>query len=195
MDEQQSYELRVVQFLDDVMVEFKPNETQDSSYSNPLGWITISDIYHILSTPEYSTKYEINPEYFSRNKLTQTLRRLGLKSDKKVGGISWLVTRIEVNDVKERMGMKEATQTTLPLTSVTSKSSEASVLGVDATNKTEVNEVIEGDEVNVSHSITTLKTEQNEVNEVSENNQTSKSSESSVDESSDYLITPKDDED
>ena len=194
MDEQQSYELRIVQFLDDVMVEFKPNETQDSSYSNPLGWITISDIYHRLSTPEYSTKYEINPEYFSRNKLTQTLRRLGLKSDKKVGGISWLVTRIEVNDVKERMGMKEATQTTLPLTSVTSKSSESSVLGVDATNKTEVNEVIEGDEVKVSHSITTLKTEGNEQTEVPENNQTSKSSESSVDDSGDYLITPKDDD-
>ena len=172
MDEQQSYELRVVQFLDDVMVEFKPNEEKDSSFSNPSGWITISDLYHRLSTPEYSAKYEINPEYFSRNKLTQTLRRLGLKSEKKEGGISWLITRIVVNDVKERMGMSEATQTILPFTSVTSESSEASVLGVGVTNKTEV-------------------TEQTEV---PKNNRTSESSEASVDDSGDYLITPKDDD-
>jgi len=145
---------------------------------NPKGWIPIQTLYNELGeTPE---EYEINLEYFSRAKLTQTLRRLGFKFGKKAGGYSWLITRFEIDDAKEHMGLIEPKQQALTLTSEASEASEASVSRLDNTNKTEVNEVNEVNEVKVRPNQITNKTEVNEVNEVKKNNETSVSFRTSV---------------
>jgi len=71
------------------------------------------------------------------------LRRIGLKKEKKEGGISWLITRREIDDIKERMGMIEPKQTTLDYGSVSAVCSDSSVLRTNSTNETESTELNE----------------------------------------------------
>jgi len=150
-DEQESKDMQIIVFLDEIGVIL--TEKEDNIKGNPKGWIPIQNLYeHLAKEPE---KYDINIEYFSRNKLTQTLRRLGLKREKKTGGYSWLVTRSEVNEVKERMG--------LVLGSEGSEGSEGSVLHTNENEQTEHNE---HNEQKVTLTNFTNENEHNEHNEL-----------------------------
>jgi len=102
-DDEESKDLKVLSYLDDYGVIFAAGKSD--SKKNPEGWIAISPLHSHFK--ERMDDYEINPEYFSRHVLTQTLTRFGFKQTKKQDGISWLITRQEVNDVKKRMGFLE----------------------------------------------------------------------------------------
>ena len=103
-DEQDNYDYKIVEFLDRVGIEVAENVEK-----NPKGWITISKLYEHLTA--HTEELGINVEWFSRNKLSNTLRRLGLKNEKKAEGISWLVTRKSINDVKQMLGIQDAADT------------------------------------------------------------------------------------
>ena len=148
-DEQESRDMQILKFCDEVGIELGENEGEIKG--NKLGWIPTEVFYRHLIPEDVAPKYGINPEFFSRSKFTQTLRRLGFKSDKKKGGISWLITRKEVEDVKERMGMTEPKQETPDNSSISSKSSIDSTLDTNTTNKSELNEVNAANEADTIH--------------------------------------------
>jgi len=132
-DEEESKDLKVLSYLDDYGVTIA--ERKSDSKKNPYGWIAISPLYNHFK--ENMDDYEINSEYFTRHVLTQTLTRFGFKQAKKQDGISWLITRQEVNDVKKRMSFLDYKDDSLDSFSaspiIDKKSAEASigtVLGV-----------------------------------------------------------------
>ena len=106
-DEQESRELRVLSFLDKTGVMLAQNKEYVGD--NPLNWIPITSLYHQLNIR--SAEYEI-PEWFARKHLTEILRKLGFKQDKKRAGYSWFITRVVVDEIKQRMGVND-TSTTL----------------------------------------------------------------------------------
>ncbi|MCH7560274.1 MAG: hypothetical protein IIC67_02715 [Thaumarchaeota archaeon] len=170
-DEEESKDLKVLSYLDDYGVSIAVNDTYLKD--NPKGWIAIALLYsHFRGMMD---DYEINPEYFTRHVLTQTLRRLGFKQTKKQAGISWLITRQEVDEIRKRMGFVEYKDDSLDTFStspiIDKKSSEGSVcavLGVKS-EKTNENEKFRN-EVKSSESQqgSRHESEQNEVNEHSE---------------------------
>jgi len=164
-------------FCDEVGI--KLSETLEELKGNPLGWIPTEVFYKHLIDEETANKYGINPEYYSRRVFTETLGRLGFHRKKKEGGISWLITRKEVDDKKERMGMIEVKQESLSTSSVGSEGSVSSVSRLDSTNKTELNELNEVTEPIVRPPTVTNKTELNEVTELNKNNESSEGSVSS----------------
>lgn len=135
LDEQESKDLRILSFLADKGIQLAQNK--DIIKNNPAGWIPVSELYGHFKTQAHD--YEINTEYFTRNTLTQTLKRLGFKQAKKEGGISWLITHDAVMEVKTRQELEPAPDT-LKITSFTSESSAAADLG---TNQAESAEVLE----------------------------------------------------
>jgi len=109
-DEEESKDMQIIKYLDIIGVQLGEDETILNG--NPTGWLLISELYkHLIADSE---KYDVNEEYFKRWNLTQTLRRLGLKTNRKKKGISWLITRKEIDEVKERMGMIEPKQQPKP---------------------------------------------------------------------------------
>ena len=102
-DEEENLDLAVLRFVDDKVLP--KSEEISKEKNNPLSWMPISEIYKILA--EYSSDYGINTEYFPQRKLTETLKRLGFKRERKQAGYSWLITLGIVSDVKERMGIKD----------------------------------------------------------------------------------------
>ena len=110
-DEQDNNDMRILRYCDDVGISL--SEKTDELKNNPRGWIPTEVFYSHLIAEDVAPIYGINPEYYSRPKFTQALRRLGFKSEKKKGGISFLITKEQVIDVKERMGMIEPKQQTL----------------------------------------------------------------------------------
>jgi len=137
-DEEENRELLIIRFCDEVCVPLTVQE--DNIKKNPKGWIPTEEIYKRLIDEENASKYGINPEYFSRRILSATLKRIGLKKEKKEGGISWLITRRTIDEIKETMGMMKPKQETLNSSSVSSVSSFSSVLGTNPTNETESTE-------------------------------------------------------
>ena len=134
IDEQESRDLRVLNYLDDYGVDVAQNENYLKK--NPKGWIPIGSLYHHFQ--DKFSEYEIHVDYFTRNVLTETLKKFGFRQRKKQGGISWLITRNEVDEVKKRMGYFESTDTNLDEFSGGSESSsegsdvaESSDLGVN----------------------------------------------------------------
>jgi len=108
-DEQESRDLKVLGYLYD----FGITVAQDEVYlkTNPKGWIAIGELYkHFYSKFD---EYDINPDYFSRRTLSQTLKRFGFNTERKVAGISWLITENEVGEVRKRMGYSEASDASL----------------------------------------------------------------------------------
>jgi len=103
-DEQESRDLRVLSYLYDFGISI----AQDEEYlkTNPKGWIPIGELYKHFSSK--FDDYDIHVDYFTRRVLTQTLKRFGFRQSKKRGGISWLITENEVNEVKKRMGYFES---------------------------------------------------------------------------------------
>jgi len=177
-DEEESQDLKILQYCENVGIEL--GEREEKLKGNPLHWIPTLTFYNHLVAEDVAPKYGIKPEYFTRPRFTEILRRLGFKSDKKVGGVSWYITRAEIDDVKERMGVTEPKQMTLDSSSASSFSSASSVSRLNSRNKTELNEVNEVNEPKVTPLTKTNKTEVNEVNEVDNNNTSSASSVSSA---------------
>ena len=108
-DEQESRDLRVLSYLYDFGIRI----AQDEKYlnKNPKGWITVGELYkHFYSKFD---DYDINPDYFTRRVLTQTLKKFGFRTERKQGGISWLITENEVGEVRKRMGYSEASDASL----------------------------------------------------------------------------------
>ena len=103
LDEQESRDLRVLKFIDTVGIPLAQN--REIIGKNPTGWIPIEKLYSELKSR--SEEYEINTDFFSRTTLTQTLKKLGLKQKKQPQGISWLVIKNTVDDIKKRMGFYE----------------------------------------------------------------------------------------
>ena len=167
--------MQILKYCEEVGVELGESE-EVKKKGNPLGWVPTELFYQHLIVEDVAPKYGIKPEYFWRSKFTQALHRLGFKRDKKVGGISWLITKKSVDDVKERMGTIEV----IKLSSFSSEGSEGSVLCLDPTNKTELNELNELNEPKTPTNNSTNKTELNELTELHKNNKSSESSEGSV---------------
>ena len=171
-DEEESNDMQIVKFCEEVGIGL--GETEEKIKGNPLGWIPTEPFYQNLIADGIAQKYGINPEYYWRSKFTQSLKRLGFKREKKRGGISWLVTRKTVDDVKEIMGMTEPKTEPkiedVKLSSFSSKSSFGSHSGVTSTNKSEQNELNESDEPKTPTNTITNKSEQNELNELHKNN-------------------------
>ncbi len=140
-DEEESRDLQLIDFCDKIGVTL--TEQEDSIKNNPKGWIPTEELYKRLIDEENASKYGINPEYFSRKKFSETLRRIGLKKEKKKGGISWLITRREIDEIKERMGMIEPKQATLDSSSLSSFSSLSSPQAQEPTSKSEPSEASE----------------------------------------------------
>lgn len=103
IDEQESRDLRVLNYLSDCGVSNAENDLRLKN--NPKGWIPISELFNGFK--EKFEDYDIHPDYFTRNVLTETLKKLGFHQGRKQGGISWLITRYEVDQVKKRMGYFE----------------------------------------------------------------------------------------
>jgi len=120
-DEQDNYDYKIVEFLDRIGIE-----VAEQVEKNPKGWITISKLYeHLISD---SKEFGINVEWFSRNKLSNTLRRLGLKNEKKAEGISWLVTRQSIAEVKQMLGIQDAAETAKSAETAGSDTNETATL-------------------------------------------------------------------
>jgi len=107
-DEQENLDYRIVGYL----------ETQITEH----GWKTISDLYKGLI--EREEEYQVKAEWFTRYKLTDTLKRLGLKTARKPPGYSWLISKDEIEKVKQRLEIgpektAETTQTTFSGTNST----------------------------------------------------------------------------
>jgi len=170
-DEEESKDWKVLSYLHDYGVSVAARKSD--SKINPEGWIAISQLYSHFK--EKMDGYEINPEYFTRHVLTQTLRRFGFKQEKKQDGISWLITRQEVDEVKKRMGFLEYKDDSLdsfsgsPITD--KKSAEASispVLGIKSEKiieKTKFRNEVKSSETQQD---SRRESEQNAVNEHSE---------------------------
>jgi len=170
-DEEESRDLKVLSYLDDYGVSIASNDAYLKD--NPKGRIAIAQLYsHFRGIME---DYEINSEYFTRHVLTQTLRRFGFKQSKKQAGISWLISRQEVDEVKKRMGFLEYNDDSLDnfsgSSNIDKKSSEGSVGTVLCVKSEKINENTKfRNEVKSSESQqgSRHESEQNEENEHSE---------------------------
>jgi hypothetical protein len=130
-DEEENYDLKILRFLDEKALAIPETRRKD----NPKGWIPITVVYEYLE--ENRSEYSINTEYFKRSNLTPILRRLDLRQERKAGGISWLITRESIKDVKERMGLLPLPEGQAKLTSDTSESSDGSVQSQDSPHEPE----------------------------------------------------------
>lgn len=104
-DEESSKDLKVLDYLDKFGIELALNEKNDRA-KNPKGWIALQPLYNSFKMVMDDT-YQINPEYFTRRTLSQTLDRFGFTKQKHQDGISFLITETTVNEVKLRMGIVE----------------------------------------------------------------------------------------
>jgi hypothetical protein len=104
-DEEESKDLKVLDYLSKFGIDLALNEKNDKAH-NPIGWIAIQLLYNGFSAIMQGT-YQINPEFFTRRTLSKTLDRFGFNKTKKQDGISYLITKTTVDDVKLRMGIIE----------------------------------------------------------------------------------------
>jgi len=144
IDEEESRDIQIIKYCDEIGVEW--TEKEDSIKNNPKGWIPTDELYKHLIDDEIAPKYGIQPEWFNRRKFSETMRRIGVRKERKAGGISWLITRLEINEIKERMSMTSPKQQTLPLDSGDSGDSGGSVSRLDSRNETELTELNEVNE-------------------------------------------------
>lgn len=136
IDEQESRDLRVLNYLHDYGISIAQNDSYLKG--NPKGWIPITEMFNHFK--DKFGDYDIHSDYFTRNVLTETLKKLGFKQSKKQGGISWLITRNEVDEVKKRMGYLEVKNSSLDGFSVEmsknssegSDCSDSSILGIES---------------------------------------------------------------
>ena len=193
-DEQENQDLQIVRFLD--VVGLKLANDKDSIKGNVLGWVPISVLYSHLLDEEVTKNIglsPINPKFFTQKKLSHTLNRLGLKTEKRRGGYSWYLDDNTLNVIKARYGMVEPVQETLDLglCSQGSQGSQGSQTGVDSTNECEGGEHREGREGKTSPINSTNECEGGEHREEMNVHD---SSQGSQNDSGNYLITPKDDD-
>jgi len=99
-DEQDSRDMRILNFLDKYGIDLAKNK--ELIKGNPIGWAPISELYSKLKI--HCDEYEIISEFYDRPQLTDTLKKLGFSQDRKQGGFSWNITESAVNDIKNRMG-------------------------------------------------------------------------------------------
>lgn len=118
-DESDNLDYRIVRYLETQVVE--------------KGWKTISELYNGLVLR--ASDFEIKIDYYSRHKLTDTLTRLGLKKERKESGISWLISREEINELKTRLGMVTETTETTATTASNANSTLDAVLPVENEGK------------------------------------------------------------
>ena len=176
-DEEESKDIQILRYCEEVGIGL--GENLEKIKGNALGWIPTEPFYQHLIAEDVAPTYGINPEYFWRSKFSQTLKRLGFKREKKRGGISWLITRNAVDDVKERMGVIEPKQQILQTGSQGSQGSLSSHSGTDTTNKSELNAQSELNEPKTPTNPTTNKSELNALSELHNNNESSQGSHSS----------------
>lgn len=137
LDEQESNDLKVLNFLDSVGVTL--GENAEFRKGNPVGWVSSKVLYDNLIARE---EYGFTKEWFHLKGLTHILRRLGFVYEKKVAGISWQITREKVDEIKKRWGLDSS--------SFDSTSSASSDSGIKSTPKTEQTEPNEENEPNTS---------------------------------------------
>jgi len=163
LDEQESKDLRLLNFLADKGIDLANNK--DIIKNNPIGWIPVSELYNHFKV--FAADYEINTEYFTRNTLTQTLHRLGFKQTRKEGGISWFITPETVKDVKTRQEI-EPIVNDAKITSFTSECSVSADLSTNLTDSTEVLENQTKDKTSANPEISKSKIGKTEYSEQSE---------------------------
>jgi len=176
-DEEESRDLKVLDYLSSFGIELALNEKNDKAHNSP-GWIAIGLLYNNFSLIMEET-YQINKEYFTRRTLSQTLDRFGFKKEKKQDGISFLIIDSTVNEAKQRMGISEynesPTSDSDKITSFTSETSD-SYLDIPKITKNEsfrndvkISETSENNiQTSDNNSNGRRKSEQNEVNEQNE---------------------------
>lgn len=98
-DEEESKELRILQYLDDSL------ESHIEQGQNIKGKMLISKIYSDLIKDDNKRKYQINPDYYSKTSLSNDLHRLGFKKTRLSAGIFYMINRESINDSKQRLGM------------------------------------------------------------------------------------------
>jgi len=104
-DEEESRDLKVLDFLSRFGVDLALNDKNDKA-KNPPGWIPVGSLYNSFRPIMFDT-YQILPDYFTRRTLSQTLDRFGFTKERKQDGISFLITENTVNEAKKRMGMSD----------------------------------------------------------------------------------------
>lgn len=170
-DEQESRDLRVLNYLNDYGVDIAQNENYLKN--NSKGWIPITQLYHYFQ--DKFPEYEIHPDYFTRNVLTETLKRFGFHQAKKEGGISWLITRNEVDEVKKRNGYFDSTDGNLDdfsggskTSSEGSDTSDASDSGIKSSDTSKNTKFRNSNESSDGNITSIPKSEQSEANEQNE---------------------------
>lgn len=114
-DEIENIDYRIVKYLETQITE--------------KGWRTISELYTGLQVR--ATDFEINTDWFSRHKLSDTLARLGLKKERKENGVSWLISSEEIKALKDRLGIGTETSESTETTALSTNSTLDPVLPVE----------------------------------------------------------------
>jgi hypothetical protein len=165
-DEQESNDLKVLNFLSDVGVKIGQDENKRKE--NPPSWVPSKVLYdEILKCEDYG----FSSEWFHVKGLTQILRRLGFRSEKKVAGISWEINQTKVDEIKKRWGLDSASAS-----SANSASSASRLKNGHETEQTEGNEGNEPDNATLNQYQSRHKTEQTEQTELDQKNTSSASS-------------------
>jgi len=158
----------VLKFLEDHGIRLA--QDKEIIKGNPTGWIPIGVLTAKLF--EKAEEYEINFDYFSRKTLTETLKKLGFKQEKKQGGYSWFIVKSTVDEVKKRMGVLDDISTSLDSFVVDSASdasdaSESADSGTKLPESTEISNLKTSDASDLGK-LSRNESEANEQNEVSE---------------------------
>ena len=121
-DEQESRDIRILQFIDKLAVNFAQNKEMING--NPLGWIPHMVLFKELQLR--AEEYDINVNYFTKKTLSETLTNLGIKKDKKQAGYSWLITRPIIDEIKQRLEIdQESKNMPSDITSFSAEGSES----------------------------------------------------------------------
>ena len=92
---------------------------------NPSGCIPHQVIFKQLQLRD--EQYDINLNYFTKKTLSETLMRLGIRRERKQGGISWLITRPIIDEIKQWYDIdQEPKNIPSDITSFSSETSETS---------------------------------------------------------------------
>lgn len=163
-DEQESRDLRVLKFVYEEGISLAKDD--NIIKGNPAGWIPITALNeHLRSNAD---RYEINTDYFTRHTFSETLRRLGFRQDRKEAGISWLITKDTVDEVKQRMGFdvsEDQSKGDLTLTSFTTASTVSENLGTNSAESAELLANQPKSKTTATSGTFETKTEQTEVSE------------------------------
>ena len=122
-DESENRDYRILEYLDILVVNFA--QDKEMIKGNPSGWIPHQVIFKQLQLRD--EQYDINLNYFTKKTLSETLMRLGIRRERKQSGISWLITRPIIDEIKQRYDIdQEPKNIPSDITSFSSETSENS---------------------------------------------------------------------